>query len=72
MAEALYVALVTDTGKFQYENTTPTSHLMAAELLEHGVDVHGIFAGCSRTFPSPSCSCWRACCRASSATTTGG
>ena len=43
IAEALYVALVTDTGKFQYENTTPTSHLMAAELLEHGVDVHGIF-----------------------------
>jgi bifunctional oligoribonuclease and PAP phosphatase NrnA len=43
IAEALYVALVTDTGKFQYENTTPTSHVMAAELLEHGVDVHGIF-----------------------------
>ena len=43
IAEALYVALVTDTGKFQYENTTPNSHRMAAELLEHGVDVHGIF-----------------------------
>ena len=43
MAEALYIGLVTDTGKFQYENTTPTSHRMAATLLECGVDVHGIF-----------------------------
>ncbi len=43
IAEALYVGLVTDTGKFQYENTTPTSHLMAAELLAHGVQVDEIF-----------------------------
>jgi phosphoesterase RecJ-like protein len=43
LAEALYIGLVTDTGKFQYENTTPTSHQMAAELLQHGVDVHNIF-----------------------------
>ena len=43
IAEALYVGLVTDTGKFQYENTTSTSHLMAAELLAHGVEVHEIF-----------------------------
>jgi bifunctional oligoribonuclease and PAP phosphatase NrnA len=43
IADALYVGLVTDTGKFQYENTTPNSHRMAAELLEHGVDVHWIF-----------------------------
>jgi bifunctional oligoribonuclease and PAP phosphatase NrnA len=43
LAEALYIGLVTDTGKFQYENTTPTSHRMAAMLLECGVDVHGIF-----------------------------
>jgi bifunctional oligoribonuclease and PAP phosphatase NrnA len=43
IAEALYIGLVTDTGKFQYENTTPTSHRMAAELVQHGVDVHNIF-----------------------------
>jgi bifunctional oligoribonuclease and PAP phosphatase NrnA len=43
IAEALYVGLVTDTGKFQYENTTPTSHVMAADLLLHGVEVHEIF-----------------------------
>jgi len=43
IAEALYIGLVTDTGKFQYENTTPNSHRMAGELLERGVDVHAIF-----------------------------
>jgi phosphoesterase RecJ-like protein len=43
IAEALYVALVTDTGKFQYENTTAEAHRMAAELLELGVDVHHVF-----------------------------
>src|SRR3954467_6406354 len=39
MAEALYVALITDTGRFMYDNTTAQSHLMAAELIEAGVDV---------------------------------
>jgi phosphoesterase RecJ-like protein len=43
LASALYVALVTDTGRFQYENTTAVSHRMAADLIEAGVDVHGIF-----------------------------
>jgi bifunctional oligoribonuclease and PAP phosphatase NrnA len=43
LAAALYVALVTDTGRFQYENTTSVSHRMAADLIEAGVDVHGIF-----------------------------
>jgi bifunctional oligoribonuclease and PAP phosphatase NrnA len=43
IAQALYVALVTDTGKFQYENTTPAAHLMAADLIELGVDVHEEF-----------------------------
>jgi bifunctional oligoribonuclease and PAP phosphatase NrnA len=43
IAQALYVALVTDTGKFQYQNTTPAAHLMAADLIELGVDVHEEF-----------------------------
>jgi bifunctional oligoribonuclease and PAP phosphatase NrnA len=43
IAEALYVGLVTDTGRFQYENTTADSHRMAADLIEAGVDVHGLF-----------------------------
>jgi bifunctional oligoribonuclease and PAP phosphatase NrnA len=37
IAEALYVALVTDTGKFMFDNTTPEAHHMAAELIEAGV-----------------------------------
>jgi bifunctional oligoribonuclease and PAP phosphatase NrnA len=43
VAEALYVGLVTDTGKFMYENTGVRAHVMAAELIEAGVDVHGIY-----------------------------
>ena len=43
IAEALYVALVTDTGRFQYTNTTPKSLRLAAELVEAGADVHAIF-----------------------------
>ncbi len=43
IAEALYVGLITDTGRFMYENTGPRAHLMAAELIEIGVDVHEIY-----------------------------
>ena len=43
IAEALYVGLVTDTGKFMYENTGVRAHVMAAELIDAGVDVHGIY-----------------------------
>ncbi|HWF49895.1 MAG TPA: bifunctional oligoribonuclease/PAP phosphatase NrnA [Solirubrobacteraceae bacterium] len=43
VAEALYVGLVTDTGRFMYENTGTRAHLMAAELIEAGVDVHEIY-----------------------------
>ncbi|CAA9470413.1 MAG: RecJ [uncultured Solirubrobacteraceae bacterium] len=43
MAEALYVGLVTDTGKFMYENTGPRAHAMAAALIEAGIDVHAIY-----------------------------
>ena len=45
MAEALYIALVTDTGRFQYTNTTPKALRLAAELVEAGADVHKIFQG---------------------------
>jgi bifunctional oligoribonuclease and PAP phosphatase NrnA len=45
IAEALYVALVTDTGRFQYTNTTPKALRLAAELVEAGVDVHRVFQG---------------------------
>jgi phosphoesterase RecJ-like protein len=37
IAEALYAALVTDTGSFRHSNTDPDVHAMAAHLLELGV-----------------------------------
>ena len=43
IAEALYVGLVTDTGKFMYENTGPRAHIMAADLIDAGVDTHCIY-----------------------------
>src|SRR5919202_947318 len=45
LAEALYIALVTDTGRFQYTNTTPRALRLAAELVEAGGEVHRIFQG---------------------------
>lgn len=43
MAEALYVGLVTDTGKFMYENTDEESHRMATEMLRCGVRPNEIY-----------------------------
>jgi len=43
IAQALYVGLVTDTGRFQYSNTTPKSLELAAELVAAGADVQGVF-----------------------------
>jgi phosphoesterase RecJ-like protein len=45
IAESLYIALVTDTGRFQYTNTTPKALRLAAELVEAGADVHRVFQG---------------------------
>jgi phosphoesterase RecJ-like protein len=42
IANALYVGLVTDTGKFMYENTTSAAHRMAAELIDAGVEPHRV------------------------------
>lgn len=43
IASALYVGLVTDTGRFMYENTRAASHRLAAELIEAGVDVNDTY-----------------------------
>jgi phosphoesterase RecJ-like protein len=39
IASALYVGLITDTGKFMYENTNAHTHRIAAELIDAGVRV---------------------------------
>jgi bifunctional oligoribonuclease and PAP phosphatase NrnA len=43
IADALYTGLVTDTGRFMYENTTPEAHRMAADLIEAGVEPHRVY-----------------------------
>jgi phosphoesterase RecJ-like protein len=43
VAEALYVGLITDTGRFMYENTGPRAHEMAADLIGAGVDVQAVY-----------------------------
>ncbi len=43
LADALYIGLVTDTGRFMYQNTGPEAHEMAADLLRSGVDVHAAY-----------------------------
>jgi phosphoesterase RecJ-like protein len=42
IATALYTGLVTDTGRFQYQATTPETHLLAAELLAAGVQQYEV------------------------------
>jgi len=44
IGEALYVALMTDTGSFRYSNTDPAAHQMAAELLSLGLDPQRLYA----------------------------
>jgi len=53
IAEALYVGLVTDTGRFMYENTGPAAHIMAADLIEAGVEVHEIYRRLYEGVPEP-------------------
>ena len=41
-ATLLYTGIVTDTGSFQYSNTTASTHRIAAELMEAGVSVNNV------------------------------
>jgi phosphoesterase RecJ-like protein len=45
VATNLYAAIQTDTGSFQYGNTTPTALRAAADLVERGAEVERITAG---------------------------
>ena len=53
IAEALYTAIVTDTGRFQYSNTTPKALRLAAELVEAGADVTKVFVEVYESTPFP-------------------
>ena len=51
VATSLYVGLVTDSGRFQYSNTTAATHRMAATLVEDGVDVNSVSRSLYETTP---------------------
>ena len=46
MAEALYVAILTDTGCFRYESVTPDTFFACAKLMETGIDTSLISKNC--------------------------
>jgi bifunctional oligoribonuclease and PAP phosphatase NrnA len=48
---ALYVGLVTDTGRFQYANTTARAHRLAGRLLEEGVEPAQVFSTLFESLP---------------------
>jgi phosphoesterase RecJ-like protein len=51
MATNLYAAISTDTGSFQYPNTTPRCMRDCADLIELGVDVAGVSRKIYESFP---------------------
>lgn len=38
LVQALYAAIVTDTGSFRFSNTSPRAHAIAGDLIRRGVD----------------------------------
>lgn len=43
-AEALYTAILTDTGGFRHDSTTAASHLITADLMNYGINTNEIFS----------------------------
>lgn len=41
--EAIYTAIITDTGSFRFSNTTPRTHALAGDLLAQGVDPEAVY-----------------------------
>ncbi len=51
IAEALYVALVTDTGRFQYRTTSPEALRFGARMVDAGADIHKVFERVFESMP---------------------
>lgn len=51
VARCLYTSLLTDTGNFRYENTTPETFMLAAELVKRGVSPTTEFRACYERKP---------------------
>ena len=43
VATPIYTGIMTDTGGFNYSNTSPETHVVAAELLKTGVDPYQVY-----------------------------
>lgn len=50
-AQALYVGILTDTGSFRFERTTPRLHRVTADLLETGIDPMSIHRSVYDDYP---------------------
>lgn len=51
VARCIYTSLLTDTGGFKYENTTPETFMLAADLVRLGVSPSYEFRACYETKP---------------------
>lgn len=49
IATCLYAALLSDTGRFSYANTTPAALRLAAEMIEAGAHPHEVYAAIYET-----------------------
>lgn len=43
MVQGLYGAVETDTGSFRFSNTTPRTHVIAADLIRRGIDPEEVY-----------------------------
>jgi len=51
VVEGIYVAILTDTGSFRFANASPAAHMIAADLIERGVDPEATFRQVYGRFP---------------------
>lgn len=51
ITEAIYTAVVTDTGSFRFSNTSPRAHAIAGELIASGVDPEAVYRRIFATVP---------------------
>ena len=52
IAEALYTGILTDTGKFQYSNTTKEVHKIISNLLEYNINPSRIYSSIYESEPA--------------------
>ncbi|MBI5118096.1 bifunctional oligoribonuclease/PAP phosphatase NrnA [Candidatus Poribacteria bacterium] len=53
VAEALYAAIMTDTGSFKYINTTPRAHEISAQLIRLGINPYRMYEEIFETLSRP-------------------